>query len=234
MPAHGGAIYEVALTHRSHAFEQPEPGPHNERLEWLGDAILGAIVTALIFRTYPDMSEGEMARLRASVVNTSALAEHARSLGLGDHLRLGKGEEASGGRDKASLLANTFEALVGAVYVDAGMDAVRDVLEPLFLAQLETLVRAGERYDVKTALQEVVVRRQRAIPTYRISSSGPDHDKRFSAHLYVEDRLIGEGEGRSKKEAEHNAARAGLAVLGVDAPQAPEDVTAEETGARAS
>jgi ribonuclease-3 len=165
-----GSIYELALTHRSYAFEAALP-EHNERLEFLGDAILGAIVTDLIFRSYPELAEGEMARLRASVVNTVALADIARSLGLGSHIRLGKGEESSGGRDKSSLLADTFEALVGAVRMGNGR------------------------------------------PSYRVASSGPDHAKSFSARVYVGEQLEGEGAGRSKKEAEQNAARDALVRL---------------------
>jgi ribonuclease III len=209
-----GPLYELALTHRSFAFEQSDPIPHNERLEFLGDAILGTVVTDLIFTRYPDLSEGRMARLRASVVNTHALAEVARSLHLGEHIRLGRGEEASGGRDKDSLLANTFEAVVGAVYLDRGIDAVADALIPLFEKKIAEEVEAGQRYDAKTALQEVAVRDTGELPSYRISSSGPDHDKRFSAHVYLDGDLCGVGTGRSKKEAEQNAAREALDSLG--------------------
>jgi ribonuclease-3 len=212
VPAGGGDIYALALTHRSYAFEQPEPGPHNERLEFLGDAILGAVVTDLIYSKYPHLAEGEMARLRASVVNTHALAEIARDLGLGDHIRLGKGEESSGGRGKASLLADTFEAVVGAVYVDRGIDVIKAALVALFEARIATRVAAGGRYDAKTALQETAVRGGR-FPVYRVNSTGPDHDKRFTAHLYLGEELVGEGAGTSKKEAEQNAAREALVRL---------------------
>ena len=213
VPPEAGPIYGLALTHRSYAYEQPEPGEHNERLEFLGDAILGAVVTDLIYTSYPQLSEGEMARLRASVVNTHALADIARDLGLGMHIRLGKGEEASGGRDKPSLLADTFEALVGALYLDREIGAVRRFLRPLFEDRIRRLVEAGGRYDTKTALQEVVVRDHGGFPDYRVASSGPDHDKRFSASVYVEGELLGAGEGRSKKEAELNAAREALERL---------------------
>lgn len=150
-----------------------------------------------------------MARLRAAVVNTVALAELGRELGLGEHIRLGKGEDASGGRAKDSLLADTFEAIVGAVYVDRGFDAVRRALVPVFEERIAA-AHAGDRYDAKTALQEAAVRLHGEVPAYRVASSGPDHDKRFTAHVYVEDDLFGVGAGRSKKEAEQNAAREAL------------------------
>ena len=216
VPPEGGAIYELALTHRSYAFEQQVPIEHNERLEFLGDAILGAVVTNLIYTRYPELNEGEMARLRASVVNTYALADLARELNLGDHIRLGKGEQGSGGRDKASLLADTLEAIVGAVYLDSGIETVTVVLESLFESRIRERVEAGGRYDAKTALQEVVVRDVGGFPAYRVASSGPDHDKRFTAHVYIESELFGVGEGRSKKEAEQNAAREALARLEAD------------------
>ena len=209
-----GPLYELALTHRSYAFEQSDPIPHNERLEFLGDAILGSVVTDLIFTRYPELAEGEMARLRAAVVNTHALAEQARAVRLGEHIRLGRGEEGSGGREKDSLLANTFEAVVGAVYLDRGIEAVTNALVPLFERKIADEVEAGQRYDAKTALQEVAVRDTGELPTYRISSSGPDHDKRFSAHVFVDGDLCGVGSGRSKKEAEQNAAREALDSLG--------------------
>jgi ribonuclease-3 len=217
IPATPGSVYELALTHRSFAFEA-ELTEHNERLEFLGDAILGAVVTDLIFRSYPDLTEGEMARLRASVVNTVALAEVARTLELGPHIRLGKGEESSGGRDKASLLADTFEAVVGAAYLDRGQEAVSAFLVPIFTGMLAEVVASGGGHDPKTALQELAVRNRSGRPSYRLASSGPDHDKRFTAEVYVGDRLHGAGSGRSKKEAEQNAAREALARL-ADAPE---------------
>jgi ribonuclease III len=206
-------VWDLALVHRSFAFEQSVPIEHNERLEFLGDAILGAIVTDLIYTRYPDLNEGELARLRASVVNTHALADLARALDIGSHIKLGKGEEASGGREKPSLLANTFEALVGAAYLDGGIDKARSVLIPLFEPEIERRIAIGGRYDAKTALQEVVVRDHGGFPSYRVASTGPDHDKRFTAHVYVDAELYGIGDGRSKKEAEQNAARQALERL---------------------
>ncbi|MDQ3767814.1 MAG: ribonuclease III [Actinomycetota bacterium] len=218
IPPGGGPLYELALTHRSHAFEHPVPGPapaiHNERLEFLGDSILGAVVTTLLYQDYPELPEGDMARLRASVVNTLALAEMARDLGIGDHLRLGRGEEATGGRGKPSLLANTFEAIVGALYLDRGMEHVTSVLRPMFAVRLSDGVAGGERYDAKNALQEVAVRDFGRVPTYRVTASGPDHSKSFAAEVVVVgESLVGAGRGRSKKEAEQKAARAALKRL---------------------
>ena len=231
LPAEPGSLYELALTHRSFAFEQPEPLPHNERLELLGDAILGAIVTALIFRRYPHLSEGEMARLRSSVVSTSALAAVARDIGLGPHIRLGHGEASTGGRDKASLLADTFEALVGAAYLEQGIEALGAALEPLFEARIERSVATGGGCDPKTTLQELVVRDHGERPAYRISSSGPDHDKRFTAEVFVEDQLVGAGAGRSKKEAEQRAAERALERL--RPPVSAGEIASNGAGARA-
>jgi ribonuclease-3 len=221
-PDGGGQLYELALTHRSFAFEQASPAPHNERLEFLGDAILETVVTDLIYTTYPDLSEGEMARLRASVVNTHALADIARSIGLGDEMKLGRGEEASGGRDKASLLANSFEAVIGAVYLDRGLDAVQEALDPIFALRLQASLDSGSRYDAKTALQEVVVKEIGGAPRYRVASSGPDHDKSFTADVFVNDDLMGTGSGHSKKEAELNAAREALVRLETDDTSKPD------------
>ncbi|MCA1702893.1 MAG: ribonuclease III [Actinobacteria bacterium] len=241
MPPEGGPLYETALTHRSHAFERGASAEHNERLEFLGDAILEAVVTAMIFREQPALSEGDMARLRASVVNATSLADTARALGIGDAVLLGKGEEGSGGREKASILADTFEAIVGAVFIERGFDVVKDALTPLFRRKVADSLDTGRRYDAKTELQEVVVRLTGGSPSYRVSSTGPDHDKRFTAHVWVKDELQGVGEGRSKKQAEYNAASEALVRLGsaeepaVDGPAA-DKVGADEGGqdARAS
>jgi ribonuclease-3 len=217
VPARGGSIYDLAFTHRSYAFEQPEPIPHNERLEFLGDAVLGVVVTELLFRSHPELPEGDLARLRASLVNTHALADLGRELDLGRHLRLGRGEEASGGADKDSLLANTFEAVVGAVYLHRGMRVIKRALKKMFGRRLRMLAESGELFDPKTALQEAAVKRTGVRPAYRLASSGPDHAKRFTAHVYLQDVLYGEGAGKSKKEAEQNAARQALERMEQDA-----------------
>lgn len=217
LPAQRGSTAELALTHRSFAFEEAEPVAHNERLEFLGDAVLETIVTDLIYRTYPDLAEGQMARMRAAVVNARALAGVARWLDLGAHLRLGKGEESSGGRDKESLLADTLEAVIGAAYLDIGIGALTDILRPLLAERLAVAHRDGG-HDAKGALQEVVARDDGRRPSYRTASSGPDHDKRFTAHVYVDDELLGSGAGRSKREAELNAAREALVGIGEARP----------------
>lgn len=147
------------------------------------------------------------------MVNTVALADIARSVGLGEHLKLGKGEEGSGGRDKASLLADSFEAVVGAVYLDRGIDRVAEVLTPLFNRALDEVVAGGMTFDAKTALQEAAVKVHGEVPVYRVASSGPDHDKRFTAHVFIAGDSFGSGTGRSKKEAEQHAARAALDKL---------------------
>ena len=188
-------------------------------------------MTTLIYESYPELTEGEMARMRASVVNTDALADLGRELGLGEHFRLGKGEESSGGRDKASLLANVFEAIVGAVYLDRGIDAITEALLPLFRPRIE-LSEAGIRYDSKTALQEIAIKQTGALPAYRVAASGPDHDKRFDAHVYLGSDLYGSGTGRSKKEAEQQAAREALVRL--DSEPDPLEKPEGETDARAS
>jgi ribonuclease-3 len=200
-------LLERALTHRSYAYEHGGL-PTNERLEFLGDSVLGLIVTDALYRTHPDLPEGQLAKLRASVVNTRALAGVARSLDLGRWLRLGKGEEVTGGRDKASILADTTEALIGAVYLDRGLDAatvmVRRLFDPLMLAATEE----GAALDWKTSLQELTAAKGLGVPEYVVGESGPDHQKAFTAAAVVQGAVHGEGAGRSKKEAEQQAAEA--------------------------
>ena len=203
----------MALTHRSFAFEQRAPALHNERLEFLGDAVLGLVVTDLIYKSFENLAEGEMAKLRASVVNTRALAGLARSLGLGEHIRLGRGEETSGGKDKDSLLADTLEALIGAVYLDRGLPAAAELIGAIVAPTLEDVMATGGGYEAKTELQELVVRSTGKLPLYRVASSGPEHAKRFTARVYIDDELYGVGLGRSKKEAEQGAAREALVRL---------------------
>ena len=235
LPAPEGSIYELALTHRSFAFEQPVPVPHNERLEFLGDAVLDLVVTDMIFRTRPEMAEGDLAKLRASVVEGRTLAALADEMGLGAHLRLGKGEEASGGRDKTSLLEDTFEALIGAVYMDRGLEYLKEVLVPVFSTLVDDSIATGSGYDAKTALQELVVHERGNRPTYRVASSGPDHDKTFVAHVYVTEELYGVGTGTSKKAAEQAAAREALDRLEQEAAEpSSTDVQEVRSDARAS
>ena len=209
-------LLERALTHRSYAYEHGGL-PTNERLEFLGDSVLGVIVTDALYRNHPDLPEGQLAKLRASVVNTRALAGVARSLELGRWLRLGKGEEVTGGRDKASILADTMEALIGAVYVDRGLDAaavmVRRLFDPLMLAANED----GAALDWKTSLQELTAAKGLGVPEYVVGESGPDHQKAFTAAAVVQGTVYGEGAGRSKKEAEQQAAEAAWRDLSASA-----------------
>jgi ribonuclease III len=199
-------LRQVALTHRSFAFERGLTIT-NERLEFLGDAVLGLVVTDMAYRAYPDMPEGQLAKLRAAVVNMVALADVARSLDLGRVLLLGKGEEQSGGRDKASILADALEAVFGAVYLDRGLEAARELIERLFRPRLEAYVRGEGDRDYKTILQELASQEIRSMPEYRLDEQGPDHEKEFTATVYLAGEPLGTGMGRSKKEAEQQAAR---------------------------
>jgi ribonuclease-3 len=200
-------LLERALTHRSYAYEHGGL-PTNERLEFLGDAVLGVIVTDALYRTHPDLPEGQLAKLRASVVNTRALAGVARSLELGRWLRLGKGEEVTGGRDKGSILADTMEALIGAVYLDRGLEAATIMVRRLFDPLMKAATEDGAALDWKTSLQELTAARGLGVPEYVVAESGPDHQKAFTAVAVVQGEARGDGAGRSKKEAEQQAAEA--------------------------
>ncbi len=199
------ALRETALTHRSYAFEN-ELDSNNERLEFLGDAVLGIVVTDMAFREFPEMPEGELAKLRAAIVNMGALAEVARDLGIGEFVLLGKGEEMSGGRDKSSILADALEALLGAVYLDRGLSVAGKLIERLFRPRMIAYVRGEGERDYKTILQELASADLRALPEYRISERGPDHQKEFTATVLLAGVEWGSGIGRSKKEAEQQAA----------------------------
>lgn len=208
-------LLTVALTHRSYAYENGGL-PTNERLEFLGDAVLGLVVTAEIFAKFPDRSEGELAKLKSAVVNTQALAQIARGLaddGLGAYLLLGRGEVASGGAQKANLLADGLESLLGATYVRHGHEVARDVIIRLFGALLDTAASLGAGLDWKTSLQELAAARRLGVPSYVVTSSGPEHDKQFSARAVVSGVDYGAGEGRTKKEAEQQAAAAAYTAL---------------------
>lgn len=205
-------LLEQALTHRSYAYEHGGL-PTNERLEFLGDSVLGLVVTDRLYALHPELAEGQLAKLRASVVNTRALAEVARGLGLGRWLRLGRGEEVTGGRDKASILADTTEAVIGAVYLQHGLPGATRVVRLLFDPVMEAAAHGGAGLDWKTSLQELTAALDLGVPAYRITESGPDHLKWFAAVAVVAEEELGSGEGRSKKEAEQVAARAAVDVL---------------------
>ncbi|WP_067199093.1 ribonuclease III [Microbacterium sp. XT11] len=197
-------LLELALTHRSYAYEHGGI-PHNERLEFLGDSVLGQAVTVMLFTTHPELDEGELAKRRASVVSTVALAEVARGIGLGSHLLLGRGEEQTGGRDKDSILADTMEAVIGATYLSAGPDAATELVLRLTKPLLADPERYGAAMDPKTSLQELAARVGATPPQYSVEASGPDHDRRFTATVVVGDVTM-TGNGTSKKTAEMAAA----------------------------
>jgi len=203
----GTDLLERALTHRSYAYENGGL-PTNERLEFLGDSVLGLVVTDTLFREHPDLPEGQLAKLRAAVVNMRALADVARGLGLGRFLRLGRGEEGTGGRDKSSILADTLEALIGAVYVDKGLDEAFRVVHLLFDPLIARSASLGAGLDWKTSLQELTAAEMLGVPEYHVDESGPDHAKSFTATVRVGGQEYGQGAGRSKKEAEQQAAEA--------------------------
>jgi ribonuclease-3 len=214
-------LLELALTHRSYAYENGGL-PTNERLEFLGDSVLGLVVTETLYARHPDLPEGQLAKLRASVVNMRALAGVARRFcgGLGAHILLGRGEESTGGRDTPSILADTLEALLGAVYVAAGMPTAQVLIHRLFDPLLDEAAGRGAALDWKTSLQELAAERALGIPAYSVEEEGPDHAKHFTAQVKFQGRAWGSGTGRSKKEAEQLAAAdafTSLQVAGVDA-----------------
>jgi ribonuclease-3 len=205
-------LYTWALTHRSYAYEHGGL-PTNERLEFLGDAVLGVVVTDLIYRAFPDLPEGQLAKLRAATVNMNVLAEVARELGVGDAVQLGRGEELSGGRDKSSILADTLEALLGAIYLDKGLPRTATMIRRLFEARVMEAAGRGAALDYKTSLQELAASSLGGMPSYSIEEEGPDHAKRFTATVSVAGVAYGKGRGRSKKEAEQNAAQEAFDTL---------------------
>lgn len=199
-------LLSLALTHRSFAYENGGI-PHNERLEFLGDSVLGQAVTVRLFTRHPDLDEGSLAKRRASVVSTVALAEVARTIGLGEHVLLGRGEILTGGRDKDSILADTMEALIGATFLSAGPDAATGMVLRLVEPLLADPARYGAAMDPKTSLQEIAARLGLAAPAYVVEATGPDHDRRFTATVTTGD-VITTGVGSSKKHAEMAAALA--------------------------
>ncbi len=199
-------LLEQALTHRSWAFENGAVDP-NERLEFLGDAVLALVVTDEIFHAHPAEQEGRLAKVRSAAVKTGSLADIARGIGLGGFVKLGRGEAASGGADKDSILADTLEAVLGAVYLDRGFATAYDLVQRLFAARLDELAGRGAALDYKTSLQELAAARYESLPRYVVEDTGPDHQKTFTAEVTVGGEVVGRGEGRNKKEAEQRAAR---------------------------
>ncbi len=199
-------LLDQALIHRSWAFENGSVEP-NERLEFLGDAVLALVVTDEIYHAHPDEQEGRLAKVRAAAVKTGSLAGVARGLGLGRFVKLGRGESSSGGADKDSILADTLEAVLGAIYLDRGFATAYDLVERLFASRLVELAGRGAALDYKTSLQELAAARYESVPRYDVTDTGPDHQKTFTAEVSIAGEIAGRGEGRSKKEAEQRAAR---------------------------
>jgi ribonuclease-3 len=200
------ALLLQALRHRSWCAENPG-WESNERLEFLGDSVLGLIVTAHLFRTYPNIPEGELSKVRAAVVNSATLAEVAAELLLGPSLMLGKGEDQSGGREKPSILADATEALIGAIYIDQGWSAAEASVMALFGVRIEEAAAGPGGQDYKTRLQEICARLFDQLPRYTVTDQGPDHAKEFEATVHLQREPYATGRGRSKKQAEQAAAR---------------------------
>ena len=211
-------MLELAFTHRSFAYESGSKET-NERLEFLGDSVLGLIVTEALYKRYPDFDESRLSPLRSGVVNMRALAEIARGLELGQYIRLGKGEEVTGGRDKHSLLADAFEALIGAIYLRFGFSKCSEIVEKLITPTMDSAVARGAGLDGKTALQELAAALGKGVPEYVVSEEGPDHDKNFTAIAMVAGQVLSQGVGKSKREAEQVAARGAYEALKTAFPQ---------------
>jgi ribonuclease-3 len=205
-------LLTLALTHRSWAYEHNNAAT-NERLEFLGDSVLGIVVTDVIFHDYPEAAEGQLARLRAAVVNSKSLAQVARQLGVGAHIRLGRGEESTAGHDKPSILADTLEALIGAVYVNHGFAGARAFVRRIMSEHIAVAAELGAGLDWKSSLQELVAQRGMSAPSYAIEVEGPPHARQFSAVVVLDGRRYGSGQGTSKKEAEQQAASETYAQL---------------------
>lgn len=205
------SLLRLALTHRSVSADDPSRND-NERLEFLGDAVLQLVITDLLFHQYPHLAEGQMAKVRAAVVSRPTLATVARSLGVGDHIELAPGEERTGGRKKDSIVADAVEALIGAVYLDAGLDTVAEVILKHWSAVIAERAKSPGVKDYKTRLQEYLARDGRR-PAYAVEGTGPDHNRTFTAVVAVDGAEMGTGVGRSKKEAEQAAAQQALVAL---------------------
>ena len=210
------ALLQCALTHSSFANENRADKVHdNERLEFLGDSVLGMITASYLFKKYPDEPEGELTKMRSSLVCTGSLCARAKEIGLGAHLRLGHGEESGGGRERESILADAFEAVIGAIYVDSGEAAARQFVTKFVLDRRGEPERAVT--DYKTALQEIVQKnRGEKLSYHMVESNGPDHERSFTVEVFINSNSVGSGSGHSKKEAEQMAAKEALKLMGMD------------------
>jgi ribonuclease-3 len=209
------SLLQQALVHSSYINENPTFSPgHNERLEFLGDAVLGFIIAGELYTAFPDRNEGDLTRLRANLVRRDTLAQVARSIGLGSYLYMGKGEEASGGRDKSPNLAGALEAVIAAVYLDRGIDTAWRTVMKLLENEWRAIASINAVFDFKSKLQEITQSKFQQTPVYRmVAETGPDHDKTFTVEVGVNDRVLGSGSGKSKKLAETEAARVALETL---------------------
>jgi ribonuclease-3 len=209
-------LLQRALTHRSYLNEHPEVLEDNERLEFLGDAILDFLVGAWLYNHFPEMSEGELTRMRSALVRTEQLAEFAKQINLGEVIYLGKGEEESGGRERTALLCAAFESVIGALYLDSSVQAVEDFVEPLLDKAAQQIIIGRRERDPKSIFQEWIQAQGFGTPAYRvISTTGPDHNKTFVIQLWVGDKMYGQGTGNSKRSATKSAAQAALNTLGL-------------------
>lgn len=209
------SLLDNALTHRSYLNEHREIAlQNNERIEFLGDAVLELLISTYLYSKYPEKPEGELTNIRAAVVRTESLAEESRNLGLGEHLRMSKGEKESGGRDKDYLLANTFEAILGAIYQDQGLDVCREYIERTLLKKVDRIVENNLFIDPKTQAQEIIQATFKVTPIYEVvKQEGPDHDKIFTVALKINNKQIAVGTGSSKQKAEEDAAKATVEIL---------------------
>jgi ribonuclease-3 len=203
---------ELALVHRSYSYENGRI-PTNERLEFLGDAVLGVVVTDYLYREFPDLPEGQLAKMRSAIVNAHSLAQVAKGLDLGSHVLLGRGEESTGGREKVSILADALEAVIGAVYLEFGVEGARSFILSTFDSLINTVRDLGAGLDWKTSLQELAAALGYGPPEYVVSGDGPDHARTFTAQVQLGDRLYGHGSGRTKKHAEQEAAQTAFEQL---------------------
>lgn len=224
-------LLRTALTHRSYSHEMSRPNRevrHNERLEFLGDAVLGLVVAEWLMNAFEDVDEGDLSRARASLVSEGSLAEVARTLGLGDAMRIGRGEEQTGGRSKSSILSDALEATLAAVYLDGGMQSVVEVLHRVLKPSLDRLMAGGGPVDSKSRLQELVQGGMRILPQYRVvGSSGPAHDMEFEVEVAIAGHVVLTGRGRSKKQAEQDAAAKVLKLLD-ESPTSPSWLSGDE------
>jgi ribonuclease-3 len=212
---HDPELLRRAMAHRSWCAENPGTDS-NERLEFLGDAVLGLIVTAYVYRLYPELPEGHLAQVRASVVNAATLAEAAEELEIGAALLLGKGEDQSSGREKPTILADAMEAVIGAVYLDGGWEAAETLVLGVLGSRIADAAAGPGAHDFKTRLQELAAHRFDELPKYVVQGDGPDHAKHFTATVWLRGRALGSGQGRSKKQAEQAAARVAWATLAAE------------------